>query len=226
MRERLSEAGVQTTTLNEQFLYRVAADIHDGPAQTIALAKMRFNELTATLDEEPDPPQSGARGMTTVHEALHTALQELRNIASGLAIPGIADLSLGETVHRAVRDFERTHGVTPEVQLEGELDAAPLAVRITLYRVLQESLTNNWRHARATPARVSVRVRASRVFAEISDTGPGFDPAAITPQHLGLALMRERVRLLGGVFAIDSAPGRGTVIRVDLPLIIESPIHD
>lgn len=182
MRKRLSEAGVQTTTLNEQFLHRVAADIHDGPAQTIALAKMRFDELTAALGDAPATPESRAKGMTTVRKALHTALQELRNIASGLAIPGIADLSLGDTVYRAIRDFERTYGVAPNVQLDGELGDAPLAVKITLYRVLQESLTNSWRHARPATPRVSVRVCADRVLAEISDTGPGFDPAATTVQ--------------------------------------------
>lgn len=226
MRVRLSEAGVQTTTLNEQFLHRVAADIHDGPAQTIALAKMRFDELTATSGAASASPQSRAQGMATVRQALHTALQELRNIAAGLAIPGIADLSLGDTVYRALRDFERTYGVAPELQLEGELNAAPLALKITLYRVLQESLTNSWRHARAATARVSVRVGAGRVLAEISDAGPGFDPAATTVQQLGLALMRERVHLLGGVFTIDSSPGRGTCIRVELPLITDTPAND
>ena len=226
MRQRLSEAGVQTTTLNEQFLYRVAADIHDGPAQTIALAKMRFNELTATLDENPASIGSRAQDLSTVHDALQTSLQELRNIAAGLAIPGIADLSLRETVCRAIRDFERTYGVTTKVQLDGDLDAAPLAVKITLYRVLQESLTNSWRHARPATPHVSVWTSAQRVLTEISDAGPGFNPTSITVRQLGLAFMRERVRLLGGVFVIDSAPGRGTRICVDLPFITESSIHD
>ena len=226
MRERLSQAGVQTTTLNEQFLYRVAADIHDGPAQTIALARMRIDELTATLDDAPAGTESRTSEMAMVHQALHTALQELRNIAFGLAIPGIADLSLRDTVYRATRDFERAYGVAPEVQLEGELNDASLAVKITLYRVLQESLTNSWRHARPATPRVSVRVRAGRVLAEISDAGPGFDPAATSAQQMGLAFMRERVRLLGGVFRIDSAPGRGTCIHVDLPLVVETSNHD
>jgi signal transduction histidine kinase len=224
MRERLSEAGVRTTTLNEQFLHRVAADIHDGPAQTIALAKMRFDELTATPEEVS--PEDRAQNMATVHGALHTSLQQLRNIAFGLAIPGIADLTLGDTVYRAIRDFERTYGMAPTVQLDGEFDEPALAVKITLYRVLQESLTNSWRHARPAVPHVTVRVCAGRVLAEISDTGPGFDPAATTARQLGLAFMRERVRLLGGVCTINSTPGHGAQVRVDLPLTIEATIHD
>lgn len=223
MRQRLSEAGVSTTTLNEQFLRRVAADIHDGPAQTIALAKMRFDELTGTLDAIPGAPHGHAKDMGTVRAALHTALQELRNIAGGLAIPGIAELSLRDTVYRAIRDFERTYGATVELQFDGAADAAPLAVKITLYRVLQESLANCWRHARPATPQVSIRIAANRVLIEIKDAGPGFDPAAVTTQHLGLAFMRERVRLLGGLFTIDSAPGRGTCIQVDLPLITDTP---
>lgn len=226
MREHLSEAGARTTTLNEQFLHQVAADIHDGPAQTIALAKMRFAELTANLGDDPAPPPSREQDMATVRQALHTSLQELRNIAAGLAIPGIADLSLRDTVYRAVRDFERTYGVVAAVQLDGELDAAPLAIKITLYRVLQESLTNSWQHARAVAPRVSVRACEGNVLAEVSDDGPGFDPVAVTARHLGLAFMRERVRLLGGLFAIDSAPGRGTCIRIELPMIMETSTND
>ena len=224
MREHLSEAGVRTTNLNEQLLHRVAADIHDGPAQTIALAKMRFDEMVANQSEPPVPGHT--QDMSTVHDALHTSLRELRNIASGLAIPGIDDLSLTDTVRRAIRDFERTYSLTPEIQLEGELGDAPLAVKITLYRVLQESLTNCWRHARPSTPRVSARVLAGRVMVSISDTGPGFDPATTSTQQMGLAFMRERVRLLGGVFALDSAPGRGTCIRVDLPLTQEDSIRD
>lgn len=226
MRERLSEAGVQTTTLNEQFLHRVAADIHDGPAQTIALAKMRFDGLTSSPGEDTAATASRAQDMAAVHDALHTALRELRNIASGLAIPGIADLSLRDTAQRAIRDFERVYGMAAEARIEGQLDAAPLAVKITLYRVLQESLTNCWRHARGARPCVAVRVQSGRVQAEISDAGPGFDPAASGVSQLGLALMRERVRLLGGSFEIDSALGRGTRIRADLPLTVESTPHD
>ncbi len=225
MRERLGTAGVRTTTLNEQFLRRVAADIHDGPAQTIALAKMRFDELTLAPATPASATDAQSQDIGTVQQALHTALQELRHIAAGLAIPGVTELSLGDTVYRAIRDFERSYGASADVNLGGELDRAPLAVKITLYRVLREALANSWRHAPSARPRVSVRVADGRVLAEISDDGPGFDPTAVGTFQLGLALMRERVRLLGGVFTLDSTPGRGTRICVDLPLASEELSH-
>lgn len=223
MRARLSEAGAQTTALNEQFLKRVAADIHDGPAQAIALAKMRFDELADHPDGSPAPSRS-AQELATLREALHVALRDLRNIAAGLSVPGIAELSLAETVRRAVRDAERRADRSAELSLAGDADQAPLAVKITLYRVVQESLTNAWRHAGAVTPWVEVGTADGSVAVEIGDRGPGFDPAsALASGRLGLAFMRERVRLLGGSFDIDSTPGQGTRIRVRLPLTCEDP---
>lgn len=226
MRERLSEAGARTTALNEQFLKRVAADIHDGPAQAIALAKMRFDELAETLGDPSLPAGRSVQDLAIMREALHVSLRDLRNIASGLAIPGIADLSLADTVWRAVRDSERRSGKSAEVQVDGEPGAAPLAVKITLYRVLQESMANSWKHASAEGPRVHVREADGHVLAEISDRGQGFNPeVAAASGRLGLAFMRERVRLLGGAFELDSTPGHGTHIRVRLPLTVKEPAH-
>lgn len=216
MRQQLAAAGVRTTALNEQFLRRVAADLHDGPAQTIALAKMRFDELTAAL--AATTADGRAAGLNTVREALRIALQELRDIAGGMAIPGIGEWSLGDTTRRVVREFERAYGARVALDLAETGEAASLAVMITLYRVIQESLANCWQHARTATPQVSVHVAAGRVHAEIADDGPGFDPDAPTAGHFGLSFMRERVRLLGGDFTLATTPGRGTRIRIDLPL--------
>jgi signal transduction histidine kinase len=226
MREQLREAGVSTTSLNEEFLLRIAADLHDGPAQTIAFALMRFDEFAATchgcVSSQGDPPQE----LDSIQNALQSSLRDVRKISSGLAIPGMTEMTLADTARRAVRDFERLSGQTIKTEIDDTLGKAPLAIKITVYRLLQESLTNCRRHAPGGSPQVQVKKIDGQVLLTITDHGAGFDPqAAAVGGRLGLAFMRERVRLLGGVFEIDSAPGRGTSIRARLPLSTDEMIH-
>lgn len=226
MRQQLREAGASTTTLNEQLLHRVAADLHDGPAQAMAFALMRFDELAETCRRCALPQVDAAQHLRIIHGALDTSLRDVRNIASGLAIPGIAELSLADTARRAVRDFERMSGQTVQAEVDAALDKAPLAIKITVYRLLQESLANSRRHAPGGAPQVRVQQTDGQVLVAITDHGAGFDPqAAALSGRLGLTFMRERVRLLGGIFEVHSTPGRGTRIRARLPLSTEEMIH-
>lgn len=222
MRGRLREAVARTTALNEQFLHRVAADLHDGPAQEIALALMRLEALGEARSGGGVLGGNTSHDFETIYRALNASLAELRNMASGLGMPKIAALSLADTVRRAVCDFEDKSGTTVQIEVDDALDEAPLAIRITVYRLLQESLTNGWLHARGAAQQVRARCAAGQALIEVSDQGPGFVPqAAFDSGRLGLAFMRERVRLLGGVFEVASEPGRGTRILARLPLLLE-----
>ena len=226
MREQLREAGVSTTTLNEEFLIRVAADLHDGPAQTIAFALMRFDEFASACHGCASSPGGAAQDLRSIHGALQSSLRDVRKISSGLAIPGISEMSLADTARRAVRDFEHVSGQAVQTEIDECLDKAPLAVKITAYRLLQESLTNSWRHAPGGAPRVRVDQADEQVLIEITDHGAGFDPEkAAVAGRLGLTFMRERVLLLGGIFEIDSALGHGTCIRARLPLSTKKMIH-
>ncbi len=226
MREQLREAGVSTTTLSEEFLIRIAADLHDGPAQTIAFALMRFDEFAATCRDSASSPSSTDQDLRSIQSALQSSLRDIRRISSGLAIPGMDEMSLADTARRAVRDFERLSGQTIQAEIDETLDKAPLSVKITVYRLLQESLTNSRRYAPGGAPLVQVQRTDGQVLVTITDHGAGFDPqSAAVAGRLGLAFMRERVRLLGGIFEIDSAPGRGTCIRARLPLSTDEMIH-
>lgn len=226
IRGRLREAVARTTALNEQFLHRVAADLHDGPAQEIALALMRLEVLGEARSGAGVLERNTSHDFETIYRALNSSLVELRNMASGLGMPKIADLSLAETVRRAVCDFEDKSETTVQIEVDDALDEAPLAVRITVYRLLQESLTNGWLHARGAAQQVSARRAGGQALIEVADQGPGFVPqAAFDSGRLGLAFMRERVRVLGGIFEVASEPGRGTRILARLPLSLEEKAH-
>ena len=232
MRERLREAGVSTTTLNEEFLIRIAADLHDGPAQTIAFALMRFDEFAASCNGCVFSPTSSAHKvaaheMVNIKSALNSSLRDVRRISSGLSIPGLDSLSLADTARRAVNDFERMSKHSILTEIDETSDNAPISVKITVYRLIQESLNNCWRHAPSGSPLVQVHRVDEQVQITITDQGTGFDPMlAASKGRLGLVFMRERVRLLGGVFEIDSAPGRSTSIRARLPLSTIEMIHD
>ncbi|MGP1678281.1 MAG: sensor histidine kinase [Burkholderiales bacterium] len=226
MRGQLREAVARTTALNEQFLHRVAADLHDGPAQEIALALMRLEALGEARYGAGSAQGNTPYDFENIYRALNASLAELRNMAAGLGMPKIADLSLADTVRRAVCDFEEKSETTVQTEVDDALAEAPLAVRITVYRFIQESLTNGWLHARGAAQQVRARRAGELVHIEVADQGPGFVPqAAFESGRLGLAFMRERVRMLGGAFEVASEPGRGTRVMAQLPLSLDEAQH-
>lgn len=226
MREQLREAGSSTTALNEEFLIRIAADLHDGPAQTIAFALMRFDQFAATCRGSALAQGDTAQDLTRIQSALQSALKDVRKISSGLSIPGMTEMSLAEAAKRAVKDFEHLSGQAVQTDIDSALCDAPLAVKITVYRLLQESLNNCWRHAPDGKPQVQLQKIKNEVIVKIIDHGAGFDPqSAAVGGRLGLSFMRERVRLLGGMFKIDSAPGSGTCIHARIPLSTNEMIH-
>jgi len=213
---RVNRAAARTTTLNEQFLRRISTDLHDGPAQDVALALLRVEGIA----EVEDGNGYGRRDdVDRLRTALGSALADIRAIAQGLRTPSVENLPPGEAARRAVTDFERISGKTVVVESHGPSMPASAAVNITIYRVVQESLTNSLKHAGEASRTVRVSVADTVVEVEISDDGPGFDTSQVFDDAtLGLAGMRERVELLGGTFAVESRPSGGTVIRANLPL--------
>lgn len=224
LHNRVSRAASRAAALNERFLLRISADLHDGPGQDLSLALLRIEELADTCEActvRVSKGHSVSRDFRTIQSALQSSLNDLRAVLAGLRLPEIENLSLAETVERAIRDYEhKTSRFVPST-MQDIPAAAPLSVKITLYRILQESLSNGFKHAKDSNQRVHLACAAGHLIAEISDDGLGFDPLAeITDQHIGLIGMRERVEVLGGTFNVDSAPGHGTNIRVRLPLTI------
>lgn len=222
LHERVRSAAVRTAALNERFLRRIAADLHDGPGQDLALALMRFNTIKCN-DGQCQACGSG-RGYTgedchAVHTALQSALTDLRAISLGLQLPEIEQLQSTEIAERAVRDFERKTNAKIALTATGEPAELPLPVKIALYRLIQESLANGFRHGGSTWQRVAVAKHGCEFMVTVSDNGTGFDQeSTATAGRLGLAGMRERVEILGGSFDVQTAPGQGTVIQASLPL--------
>jgi signal transduction histidine kinase len=229
LNERVRLAAARVTTLNEDFLRRISADLHDGPAQDLGLALMKVQTLCQTCDNCPSRQrveQINAQESPTVRMLLQAALSELRAISAGLQLPNLKNLSTNHIILRAVQDYRMKVNVFVAVDLPSQEREASLPVKITLYRILQESLLNGYRHAHGRNQKVCAHFTETQVKLEISDAGKGFDINAIPEQgHLGIKGMRERVEALGGNFMVDSSPCHGTVIRVSLPLTVPGDEH-
>lgn len=190
----------------------VSYEIHDGLAQYLTGAMMH---LAACEHAASDSPQA-----EDLHEGLRllrAATDEARRLISGLRPPALDELGIIEAVESLVDDARmevadvRFHHALPARRL-------PADVETTIFRIVQESLANVRRHARATTAYIGLESTADGgVRIVIRDDGVGFDPAAVQAERFGLEGIRQRARLIGGEAVITSRPGGGTTIDVSLP---------
>jgi signal transduction histidine kinase len=222
LHDRVRRAAARTTALNERVLRRISADLHDGPVQDLGLALLRLDHTLAREEEEKSGFFRETRFLVedlgVIQSAIQRALAEMRALSAGLGVPHLNDLTLPQTLARAVRVHEGRTGTAVALDLDGTPERASLPVKITLYRLVQEALSNAYRHAGGLGQAVALCYDAGRLHIEVSDAGPGFvdSGAAEWDKHLGLVGMRERVESLGGNFRVVSAPGQGTRIIADL----------
>jgi len=222
LHDRVRRAAARTTALNERILRRIGADLHDGPVQELSLALLRIDHVAIGVPANiPSAPSRAPieQDLDVVQGSLQRALAEIRALSAGLGVPHLHELELGETVTRAVRVHEQRTQTAVALEMDSLPDHASLPVKITVFRLVQEALNNAFRHAGGLGQRVVVVGQGGQLHIEIGDEGPGFSLQERTAweEHLGLVGMRERVESLGGVFQLESAPGKGTRIIADLP---------
>ncbi len=225
LHERSQRAAAHSTDLNERYLRRISADLHDGPAQDLALALLHMDALEKIQNNGSGESRSDngeePADIEVVRGSVKTALNELRNISAGLRMPHLRYATAEETVRRAVRDYEQKSGCDVNLSIRSVPNQAPMSTKIALYRIIKEALNNGYFHADGKEQAVRVSLEEGQLYVEIEDHGPGFDPAAVTSdKHLGLISMAERVEMLGGQFDVDSVIGRGTIIKAYLPMVL------
>lgn len=219
---RVRRAASRVTLLNEQFLRRISSDLHDGPAQDLAFALLRIDSIVEACGNCP-VAISDDRLITdefkTMHVALGSAMEEVRTISAGLRLPILKMKSPAQVAERVIRDYHQKTNQAVDLKVDDAPKNAPMPVKITLFRVLQEALSNGFRHAGGSEQSVRVWEDSGQLHANVRDAGMGFDPQDINNDgHLGLAGMRERVEVLGGMFSLSSTPGEGTLISMVIPL--------
>ena len=223
---RVRGAAAQKTETDEELMMRIARDLHDGPAQDLSFALLRVEALK---ERARDVVAGGGSGGDAVNEdfdlvetALTSALKEVRDISSDVRLPELADLSLEETIQRAVADHRSKTGGEVAVDLRTDCKIPGLPTKIVVYRLVQEALSNSYRHAPGSSRHVEASCSEGSLELSVSDSGPGFDPDAPRDDagrsHIGVRGMRERVEILGGVLRISSSLAGGTKVIARIPL--------
>lgn len=155
------------------------------------------------------------QGLEKIKVLAENSVNEVRNMALLLRPSMLDDLGLVAALEWQGREVSRRSDTEVQVDAEGVSEHLPDEHKTVIYRVVQEALNNAARHSSAKNVRVHVREDGGKIAVEVADDGKGFDPART--RGLGLLGMEERVKRLGGTFAIDSTPGSGSVIRFELP---------
>jgi signal transduction histidine kinase len=221
--QRLSEAAErQLRRLSQQLVQAqederrsMARELHDEVGQTLTALRMDLGNL---------PPSAGADAdlfhtrLTETKQLAEQALRTVRDLAMGLRPSMLDDLGLGPALEWQAREFSRRTGVPVTVQADGILDELPESHRTCVYRVVQEALTNCARHASAKNIRVNLHGRPNWLALTVEDDGVGFNPQESRGKGIGLIGIRERVGELGGSVEFFSQPGKGTIVRAELPL--------
>jgi PAS domain S-box-containing protein len=193
----------------------IAYEIHDGLAQYLYGSIMQFEVYDHLKETKPkDAKKAFAAGITLLHQSHADA----RRLISGVRPPILDDEGLAAAIPHLVNDFKRQEGTDIELHTEIKFDRLAPILENAVYRIAQEALTNACKHSKSEQIRVELVQHGDNVRLVVQDWGTGFDRSEVEDGRFGLAGMRERARLLGGTISVESTPGEGTCITVELPL--------
>ena len=198
---------------------RVAREIHDGPAQSMANIVVRAEYCLKLLDKEPDKIHDELLGLQKI---VMLCLQEIRKIIFDLRPMVLDDLGLAPALKRYFATYQEQYGLEIEFLFLGHQRRLESTVEVALFRIIQEAVNNIKKHAGVDCALVKMEMLPDKVTVSIRDQGKGFVLSAIQDnkerQGYGLVGISERVQLLNGEMKINTAPGKGTSIQIVIPL--------
>jgi len=218
-KEELRELATAASSAREQEQSRIARELHDELAQAMSTLKM---DVSLIRDTAPRADAALERRLDRMDAQIDATIAAMRRIATDLRPLTLDDLGLIAAIESLVHEFQRRTGVACELAIGDPDVPIPPAQATAIFRIVQESLTNVAKHARARRVEVVLAHEEGALTVSVRDDGAGFDTAdPRKPHSYGLLGVRERAFLLGGHTHISSAPGQGTEIEVRLPLAAE-----
>jgi len=190
----------------------VAYDIHDGFVQSVIAAVMHLDALQSDRSVRPQTLKKLAAPM----RLLRDSIEEARRMISGLRPPILDEQGLVAAIEYLINERSE-QGARIAFEHDDDVERLDGVVEGSLFRIVQEALSNVYRHSQAAEASIKLTSQGDRLKVVIEDAGVGFDPADVGGRQFGLRGMRERAKLLGGTATIHSAPGKGTRIEIDIP---------
>jgi PAS domain S-box-containing protein len=205
---QLYEQAQTLATLQER--QRLAQDLHDAVNQSLFSAGLIAEVLPRLWERDPE---EGRRSLEDLRRLTRGALAEMRGLLAELRPSALTDTELGDLLRQLGNALTGRTNIPVAVNVEGE-GGLPPDVRVALYRLCQEGLSNIAKHAGASQVAIHLRYEAGAVELRIRDDGQGFDPEHTPPGHYGLSMMRERAEAIGAVLSVASQPEHGTEITI------------
>ena len=210
--------GLQIIKAQEEERKRVAREIHDGPAQSMANVVLRMEFCEKLMDVNPEK----VRGeLQELKDIVRNNLQDVRKIIFDLRPMAIDDLGVMPTLKRYIEDFRGKNDIDIGMNFFGKETRLEPVLEIALFRLVQEALNNVVKHARAAKVLVTLEMMPEWVKVSVEDDGVGFILERVMTDYgtrFGLISMQERADLLGGTLQINTAPGQGTRVVFKVPV--------
>jgi signal transduction histidine kinase len=220
--EETAEARKQLTNLSAKLLQAqeserraLSIELHDEVGQALSAVLVELKNLSIRLDGQT--AAASRANVETIKGLVEGTVKVVRNMALLLRPSMLDDLGLIPALRWQAREMSKRTPIDVSVATELSDEELPDQYKTCLYRVVQEALHNCERHARATTVRIRVHQQEGWLVLRIQDDGVGFNPRQV--KGLGLLGIEERVARLGGTFEIDSEPGGGTILKVELPAV-------
>ena len=213
---RVQDFARRLINTQEEERERIAREIHDDLGNRVALLSLSVRQIA---NRRSSDSVTSLNGLSQVIDNITDLSNAMRNLAHCLHPPVLGHAGICTALKALCEQFEKAQGVEMDVEIPAELPPLPDEVGLCIFRVSQECLHNIAKHAEAESVSVVLERTQRDLRLKVADTGRGFVPwKNSTKRGLGLVSMKERVRCLKGQLKIQSAPGRGTEIRVTIPL--------
>ena len=218
--EGLRRVSDQLLTLRDEEQRRMAVTLHETVSQGMAALKMSLARVTETLSKRNTV---GHKFLQTARDFAEEVIQQIRTVSYLLHPLLLDEAGLGPALRAFAAGFSERSGIKVKFKIKRGFGRLPKDTEIALFRVVQEALTNVHRHSKSAASAIRLERADGKVRIAVTDSGIGMPlPSAATgwksPLGIGIAGMQERVKQLGGTLEIQSEPGRGTVISVELPV--------
>lgn len=213
--EEIRQLSMRLRQAQEEERRTISRELHDDVGQQLTAMRLELGTLEHLRSREGG--EFDAR-LAELKRMAEQSVHVIRDIAAGLRPSVLDDLGLPAALQKQAREFSKRTGVVASVSVDGSFDQLRDPHRAYIYRIVQEALTNCAKHSDARRISVTLMGRHDNIELTVTDDGVGFDPRRMTKGGLGLIGLEERVRELGGVAEIRSAPGQGTAIHVTIPV--------
>ena len=215
-RENLSEMAERLVSAQEKERQRISRELHDDLGQTLTTHLLSLRDLQNDLPLLP--AETLHERIQSLHDESFEIFGKIRRLAQDLRPPVLDTLGLAIAMQTYCGEFTRRTKLPINFEADPSLPMLPDVYSITLYRVLQEALTNVIKHAEASQAWVDLTVEDQIISLTVQDNGKGFVEGNNPSGGIGLTGLRERVTLVGGKFNISSSPVRGTILLAQFPI--------